>query len=254
MSKRNETELQKLRAMKVHPVLDLFPMMNGDDLDRLVWSIKKVGGLIHPVSLDEKTGRILDGRGRLLACEIADVEPTFAPTTTVARYVFAANIARRHLKYDQRVMIAALFEIMVEEGYEDDGFADHILSQNLHRRHLSSNQVRIADALVDEPDFPESLVNAEAKLVTRQHYLVEQVVAGTLGLIDAYQRVLELDRQAAERAEQAEALARLRIVAPVLALQVDDGALTSIKPWRRRMRTPSGSPTTPKPSARSASK
>jgi hypothetical protein len=77
MRAENEARFPTLKAIKTHPALDCIPLMTDDEFARLVWSIRKIG-LIHPIVQDEN-GRILDGRCRYLACEIAGVEPTLAP-------------------------------------------------------------------------------------------------------------------------------------------------------------------------------
>jgi ParB-like chromosome segregation protein Spo0J len=49
----------------------LFPMLADDELEELAADIK---GLLQRIVLDAE-GRVLDGRNRLAACEIAGVEP-----------------------------------------------------------------------------------------------------------------------------------------------------------------------------------
>ena len=162
--------------------------MTDDEMAGLVWSIRN-HGLLVPIARDDEDV-ILDGRCRFVACDSAGVEPRFRQIS----------------------------------GLDVDGVEDFIWSTNILRVHLNPSQVAIANAMI--PDYPEELLKPEAKLVARHPDLVKQVVGGVIGLADAYKSVLEIERFAAERAEQAEAFARLRIVAPVLALQVDDGALT----------------------------
>jgi ParB-like chromosome segregation protein Spo0J len=55
-----------------HPVADLFPMLAGDEMQSLADDIAE-RGLLHPIVLDTE-GRILDGRNRYAACEIAGVD------------------------------------------------------------------------------------------------------------------------------------------------------------------------------------
>jgi ParB-like chromosome segregation protein Spo0J len=58
-----------MSELAVHPVAALFPMLADDELDELVADIK-ARGLLQPIVLDAE-GRVLDGRNRLAACEIA---------------------------------------------------------------------------------------------------------------------------------------------------------------------------------------
>lgn len=103
--------------VEAHPAAALFPMLSGDELAQLRANIldRKAEGLkplLHDIVLDkplEEGGRVLDGRNRLLACNMAGVEPTF----TVYKgddpigFVISANIHRRHLSPSQRAAIAA---------------------------------------------------------------------------------------------------------------------------------------------------
>jgi hypothetical protein len=192
--------------------------MNENEFARLVWSIRKIGQ-IRPTRVDEND-RIIDGRYRFLACQIAGVEPKLAPPKDGAvAYWFAANVARRHLSIGQRAMVAA---IVLNLDIPDDGFVERILSENLGRAHYGQGALRIADALVHEPDFPDALVLSEAKAVVRHGAFTKQVAHGTLPLSEAYKRVVENER---ERTRLAEGLASLRLGAPFLALQVEEGAL-----------------------------
>jgi ParB/RepB/Spo0J family partition protein len=94
-------------AIKIHPVADLFPMLGEEELAELASSIKEQG-LLTPIVLDSE-GRILDGRNRHKACELAGVKPEFEtyegddPDT----YALTVNIARRHLNKGQQAMVAA---------------------------------------------------------------------------------------------------------------------------------------------------
>ena len=83
--------------------------------------------------------------------------PLAPPKDGIAADIFAANVARRRLTSDQRVMITVLVEDFVPDG----GFTGRILDENLVRAHYGPGQLRIADALIDEPDFPESPVLPE---------------------------------------------------------------------------------------------
>jgi ParB-like chromosome segregation protein Spo0J len=90
----------------VHPVAELFPLLEGEALQELAESIRR-NGLLHPVMLHE--GKIIDGRNRLRACEIAGVEPRFSDWTgdgDPSEWIFATNLQRRHLNPSQRALIA----------------------------------------------------------------------------------------------------------------------------------------------------
>jgi len=86
---------------------NLFPLLEGDDLDELAEDIK-CNGLIEPVILLE--GQVLDGRNRLRACAAAGVEPRFVNYDNAMaplHYVVSRNLKRRHLTASQRAVLAA---------------------------------------------------------------------------------------------------------------------------------------------------
>ena len=216
---KDEARFPRLKEIKTHPALDCIPLMNEAEFDRLVWSIRKIGQ-IDPIVQDED-GRFLDGRCRFLACDIAGTKPALAkPKDFVAAFHFAKNIARRHLSHDQRAMIAAMMMDL-----PDDGFVDFIVRANAMRVHRTLGELHIADARVEEPDYPATLVLPEARLIVRHDDLARRVGWG-LSLRDAYQLTIDREREAAKEAEDHQQLSQFRGEAPFLAAQVDEGALT----------------------------
>lgn len=94
----------------VHPAAELFPMLDGDELQSLADDIA-VHGLMEPITLyaDPEHGvMLLDGRNRLAACRLAVVEPTtkMFDGDDPVQFVVSENIHRRHLTTGQRAMLA----------------------------------------------------------------------------------------------------------------------------------------------------
>ena len=90
-----------------HPLSQLLPMMSGEGLRELAEDIRE-NGQRAPITLLE--GKILDGRNRYKACEIAKVVPRFRDFNgggDPLAFVISANLRRRHLSESQRAMIAA---------------------------------------------------------------------------------------------------------------------------------------------------
>ena len=92
--------------MEAHEYANLFPMLPDAELQELANDIK-AHGLQVPVTTYQ--GKILDGRNRWRACEIAGVEPDTAEYTgdDPLAFVVSGNLIRRHLSASQRGMVAA---------------------------------------------------------------------------------------------------------------------------------------------------
>ena len=110
----------------IHPVAALFPMMTDEELKSLANDIKK-NGLREKITyrLVEGVPQILDGRNRMQALELAGYwEPGsgFFPTTSfnqvemtdaeATAFIISKNLERRHLTTDQkRDFILALLKV-----------------------------------------------------------------------------------------------------------------------------------------------
>jgi hypothetical protein len=102
-----------------HPACLLFPKLGDADLQQLADDIK-VNGLRNPVVRYQ--GKILDGRNRLAACEIAGVKPRFVEwqgTGSPVEWVISENLVRRHLTSSQRAVVAHdLLPLLEKEAKE----------------------------------------------------------------------------------------------------------------------------------------
>lgn len=179
-----------------HPVADLFPMLAADELADLAADIRE-RGLIHPIVLDAE-GRILDGRNRLAACEIAEVQPEFVTYDgdDPDGYALAVNVQRRNLTKGQAAMVAAR-AALVSKGTK---------AEAAKGAGVSAGRVSQAVAV---------LQYAPA--------LADSVISGALGLDAAYEQARQI--KTAAEGEEAQ-LARLRDEDPELAAKVVEGDLS----------------------------
>jgi len=89
-----------------HPAADLFPLMDDADLRALADDIKR-RGLLEPIVITDD-GRIIDGRNRWQACNLAGVKArtvTYAGDDPIGESL-SRNLKRRHLTESQRAMLA----------------------------------------------------------------------------------------------------------------------------------------------------
>lgn len=100
--------------MKTHEYAEAFPMATESELAEMAADIKQRGLLCPIIMLD---GKVLDGRNRLRACEIAGVAPRFqeyAGADPLADVV-SWNLKRRHLSTSQKATLAVALKPMFEE-------------------------------------------------------------------------------------------------------------------------------------------
>lgn len=91
--------------MEFHKIAGIFPLIHGPEFNQLIDDIK-LNGLIEPILTYE--GQILDGRNRYNACKQAGVEPHFVEYEgdDPVGHVISLNLYRRHLESDQRAASA----------------------------------------------------------------------------------------------------------------------------------------------------
>jgi hypothetical protein len=97
-----------------HEYADAFPMATDGEIQQMAADIKERGLLNPIITLD---GKILDGRNRARACEIADVTPDYTEYsgTDPLGDVVAWNLHRRQLSTSQRAEVARTLKPMYEE-------------------------------------------------------------------------------------------------------------------------------------------
>lgn len=102
---------------QTHPAAEMFPTMTPNEIKELAEDIRR-NGLLEPIMMSE--GKVLDGRGRLVACGIAGIQPRFQELpagVSPSDHVWSANYTGRHLALNQRVAAAhAMAEMTKKES------------------------------------------------------------------------------------------------------------------------------------------
>jgi ParB-like chromosome segregation protein Spo0J len=97
---------ERIGNYRVHPVAAMFPLLEGEEFEAFKTSIRE-RGQDEPIVI--KGDLLIDGRNRLRACLDLAIEPKtreFAESdAAIGDYVLAANIHRRHLSDQRRLMI-----------------------------------------------------------------------------------------------------------------------------------------------------
>jgi hypothetical protein len=158
-----------------HPLSEVFPKLPPDEVRQLVQSIKD-NGLQKAITIYE--GKILDGRHRYEACNMADVRPVFEfyKGADPLGYVMVANLHRRHLDSGQRAMIAAKIATM-RQGERTD-----------LEPFRNSEKVSLKTAAESLSVSVDSVVKA-GKILEESPKLAKQVLNGDISLNAAGQKI-----------------------------------------------------------------
>jgi phage N-6-adenine-methyltransferase len=150
----------------VHPVAELFPLMEGAAFDALVEDIR-LHGLSEPI-LRDAGGRIIDGRNRLRACQFAQVSPRFAtwvgddPTPIIV----SRNLHRRHLSESQRAMVAAKIATLPKGRHAPIGASTQTSAADL--LNVSRRAVQRARSVIDQgtPEVVQAIERGDLAVST----------------------------------------------------------------------------------------
>lgn len=190
--------LAELLEYAVHPMAARFPMWPHDRLVELAADIK-ANGLNIPIVVWTRSPMLLDGRNRLAACEIAEVEPDveFYDGEDPRALIISRNIQTREMTASQKAVLLAL---EFPEGTAKGG------------RGKKEN-------LLDSKGFSGPLLSQARQIVRWAGDEAENVIGGAIKFDAALKKAAD-NRQAASSTEAR--LQRLRDGAPELAQQVPE--------------------------------
>ena len=97
-------------GLKVHPLADMFPMIEGKEFEELCLDLQS-SGLQNPIVV--LNGVLLDGRNRLRACAKTGIQPKFADygwrKDREDEWIISQNLHRRSVTADQRAALVAKY-------------------------------------------------------------------------------------------------------------------------------------------------
>lgn len=113
-----------MQELKPHEYANLFPMMTDDELTALVDDMKR-NGFDETAPIVTLRGKILDGRNRYKAAQLAGVKPDFIEYDgdDPLGFVLRHNLHRRHLNESQRAVIASRLADMEHGGNRGNQYA-----------------------------------------------------------------------------------------------------------------------------------
>ncbi len=202
--------MTKLGPYEVHPFADAFPLIDGDEFDSLVGSIKR-NGLRKPILLNHDKTVLIDGRNRYRACEAATVDPVFDvlperyTEPMVLDLILDLNLDRRHLNAGQRAMVAVAYKEAIEKaqpkgGRPIGGNAEVTLSPNVTKPGTDPSPVSSQNVAAKSRDDRKSAHRA-AKMTGASGTGVKQAAAVQRDAPDLAKKVVngEMALDAADR-------------------------------------------------------
>jgi N6-adenosine-specific RNA methylase IME4 len=171
-----------MSVIQVHPVAEMFPLIEGDDYAALVEDVRQ-HGVREPVWL-HPDGTLIDGRNRARAAADAGVNlptRTWDATGSLVEFVLSLNLHRRHLTSSQKAILALSVEPMLaaeaavrqragvradlsqgfDQGSQSGKAAEQAAKLTGTNRQYVADAKRIAE---ERPDLLEDIRNGETTI------------------------------------------------------------------------------------------
>jgi site-specific DNA-methyltransferase (adenine-specific) len=200
-----------------HEVANIFPLLYGDEFDKLKADIA-ANGLLESIVI-MPTGEILDGRNRHRACTETGVTPRFETWTggdsfsELVQFVVSKNLHRRHLNSGQQAVIAIeateLVERLEREAKERQGARNDLLTSGKDFPEVDDAE-RPRDHLAQMFDTNPRYIQDAKKLQSEAPDLLADVRVGKKTLPKAKRELKERKREE----EKTEAMKRVKVDHP----------------------------------------
>lgn len=198
--------------LEFHEYANIFPLIEGSDLESLVDSVKQ-RGLRNPIVLYE--GKILDGRNRYLACLAAEVEPVFCEFEgdDPLSFVLDENKERRNMDATQKAFAALKLmpyytelakERMRVGGSSHTGNQYTKMEGSALMHYLDTDTGKAAEFAAVEMGVSARYVYHAQEIAEKAPELVEVAASGGLPMKEALHEIHDRER-AQKRAEMMEA-------------------------------------------------
>jgi len=127
-----------------HEYANIFPLLEGKELEALRVDIE-ANGQINKIILYQ--GKILDGRNRYAVCEMLGIEPEIIeyPGDDPLGLVLSQNLHRRHLTERQRAMVAAKIANLPVGRNWKDSYSANLQNKNPTGLQCSTNLKKVEE-------------------------------------------------------------------------------------------------------------
>jgi hypothetical protein len=141
----------------VHPLAELFPLIEGENYDGLLCDIKKNGQLV-PIVLHN--GTLLDGRNRLRVCEELGRNPKTIEWNgecgTPSEFILSLNMSRRQMTDEQQTMVAVRADrYIAEDKAAQNQKASQFKAGNKANAEGENQHTRTVDLKAGPPSKPK---------------------------------------------------------------------------------------------------
>lgn len=170
-----------------HPAANIFPLMPNDELQKLADDIKTNGQKNAIILVNDA---VLDGRNRLLACQLAGVRPNIEPRNpeklgSAVSYVLSQNLHRRQLTVSQRAAVAVEAEKLFAEEIKQREHARKTQAQGTKANLPESSNGQARDKAARLLGVSGRSVQDAKKVATQSPALLDRVKTGEVSLARA---------------------------------------------------------------------
>lgn len=165
----------------IHPVANIFPMMNDEEYNALLEDIEQ-NGQHEPIWVYE--GKIIDGRNRYKACRELGITPEMREWDghgSLVAFVVSLNLKRRHLSSGQKAVIAIEVEKQLAvEAKQRQGARNDIV-----QKFDQSSAGRAAVQAATITGTNRQYVSDAKKIAEQAPELLDDILDGSLSLPEA---------------------------------------------------------------------
>ena len=189
------------RLMDFHPAANIFPLLEGDELQALKADIAEHGQL-DPIWIYQD--QILDGRNRYRACQELNIDTATKAWsgTDPLKFVLSMNLHRRHLSAGQRAFVAVEVEKYLAVQAKERQLST--LKQGVSRggNITTTEQGKARDQAGKQVGVSGKYVSDAKRIVKVAPELAEKVMSGEINIPQAKAQIKSKQKKTAKQRAQ----------------------------------------------------